>query len=364
MRIPKQSKPVSGASPEALVAGAGLSGLLTAASLLKAGKSVHLTEKLPKPGGRLSPEARDGFTFGAGFAFGDCQWWRAAGDRFGFPAETIPVNPSGALVHGSRGWVEVEEVPAWEEYLSRSCTEFPAGGMYGITERLLDFCASHDKFTFSLEAPLTAVEGEGGVVKSVSLGAELQIHPGSVYYAADYKTLLEILRGPGVPEPGPERVSWMKKYVKSVAQPGVVLEFAHSRPVAEFSETLLLPFSASEKEERRYLVGSFTSNRDPSLAPAGKGLSTWILPLSEAEWGDNHESMKKIRSARRLLDKAFASFDQTVLFDRVLVLEATVSPVRKAKGEWQPLLKNLFVNSDWAMPHGATGEGLAEVILR
>ncbi|RZA05779.1 MAG: hypothetical protein EOP11_12000, partial [Proteobacteria bacterium] len=188
MRIPKQSKPVSGASPEALVAGAGLSGLLTAATLLKAGKSVHLTEKLNKPGGRLSPEAREGFLLGAGFAFGNAEWWRAAGDRLGFAADTVPVNEAGALVHGSRGWVEMEAVPGWEEYLATPCTEFPLGGNYGITERLLEFCASHDKFSFSLEAPLTAIEGDNGVVKSVSLGAELNISPGEVHYAADYKT--------------------------------------------------------------------------------------------------------------------------------------------------------------------------------
>lgn len=363
MKIPKQSKPVSGASPEALVAGAGLSGLLTAALLLKDGKSVHLTEKLPKAGGRLSPERREGFTLGAGFAFGDCAWWKAASDRLGLAAETIPVAEGKALVHGSRGWVEPEEIPAWEEYLSRPCSEFPAGGMFGLTERLLDYCASHDKFSFSLEGPITAIEGENGVLKSVSLGAETVLTPGSLYYTGDYKTLLEILRGEGVPEPGPERVSWMKKWVKSNPQPGVVLEFAHKAPVAEFTETLLLPFSAGEKEERRYLVGSFTSNRDPSLAPAGRALSSWILPLTEAEWGDNHESMKKIRSARRLLDKAFPNFDQSLLFDRVIVLEATASPLAKRKGEWHPLMKNLHVNADWAMPHGATAEGITEALL-
>lgn len=360
MRIPKESKP--GSSPEALVAGAGIAGLLTAALLLKKGKSVHLTEKLPKPGGRLSPEQRNGFILGSGFAFGDAGWWRAVADRLGIPASLTPVNNGGNLVHGSRGWVAPEELPSWEVYLSRPCTEFPVGGVYGISQVLLDYCASHDKFSFALESPLTALEIDNAVVKTVSLGADLQVSPGEVYWTGAYKTLQDSLQG-AVPEAGPERVSWMKKFVKTQPQPGVVLEFAHKAKLGDFTETLLLPFSSGEKEERRYLVGSIVSNRESGLAPEGRSLSSWILPLSELEWGDNHESMKKIRSARRMLDKVFPGFDQTLLFDRVLVLDATVSPAGKRKGELNPLLKNLYIHADWAMPHGATFEGLAETLL-
>jgi phytoene dehydrogenase-like protein len=355
MRIPIES--------DAVVAGAGISGLLAAAFLLKQGKSVHLTEKLPKAGGRLSPDQRDGFTLGAGFSFGDSGWWKALADRLGLSVSLLPVHNGGSLVHGSRGWVQPEELPSWETYLSQPCTEFPALGAFGITQALLDFCGSHDKFTFSPECPITAVEAEAGAVKSIHLGADQKIEVGALYWCADYKTLLEILQGGGAPEPGPARVSWMKKSVKSNPQPGVVLEFAHKEKFGEFTETLLLPFQAGDKEERRYLVGCFSSNRDPSLAPAASSLSSWILPLTEAEWGDNHESMKKIRAARRLLEKAFPSFDQSLAFDRVLVLESTVSPLPKRKGEVQPLLSNLHLGADWAMPHGATPESLAETWL-
>src|SRR5580698_314264 len=98
MRIPRPRK-----APEeidALVCGAGISGLLTAAFLLKKGRRVHLTEKTAQPGGRLSPESRAGFLLGAGFAFGDCGWWRAAADRLGLASPTLPVNEGGALAHG------------------------------------------------------------------------------------------------------------------------------------------------------------------------------------------------------------------------------------------------------------------------
>jgi phytoene dehydrogenase-like protein len=346
-----------------LIAGAGFSGLLAAALLLQSGKTVHLVEKLDRPGGRLSPENREGFLLGAGFAFGDSAYWRAVVDRLGLHAQTVPVHEGRALLHGSRGWVEPEEIPSWEAWLSRANSEFPAGGHYGMTQTLLDYCAAQTGFSFSLECPLTAIHVEEGKVARVSLGADLELTPAEVYWCAEYKGLLEALRGPAVPEPGPERVSWMKKFVKTTAQPGVILEFGHQNRFAEFTETLLMPFSAGDKEERRYLVGAITSNRDSSLAPEGKALSSWILPLTEAEWGDNHETMKKIRAARRLLDKAFPNFEKSVAFDRVLVLESTISPLGKKKGEWHPLLANLRIGADWAMPNGATGESVAETLL-
>ena len=51
------------------------------------------------------------------------------------------------------------------------------------------------------------------------------------------------------------------------------------------------------------------------------------------------------------------------LFDRVLVLESTISPLGKKKGDWQSPLENLHLTTDWAMPGGATLPSLAETIL-
>jgi phytoene dehydrogenase-like protein len=366
MVIPKTSKPAKGAAGDfALVVGAGISGLLTAALLLAKGRKVHLTEKLMRVGGRLSPEQRNGYTLGAGFAFGDSAWWRATADRLGLQSPTLPITNGAALVHTTRGWHAPESLPSWESFLAEACTEFPAGGAYGISDTLLQYCAAQQGFSLSLESPVTALLGDGqGAIKTASLGPDHEISPQDVYWCADYKTLLEVLGGPGVPEPGPERVSWLKRFVKTNPQPGVVLEFAHKSKLGDFTETLLLPFSAGEKEERRYLAGSVVSNRDPSLAPEGKSLSTWVLPLTEAEWGDNHETMKKIRSARRLVEKAFPQLEQTVLFDRVLVLDTTVSPLGKRKGEWQAPMANLHLTAEWAMPNGATLPSLADTLLQ
>ncbi|MGE3260428.1 MAG: NAD(P)-binding protein [Bacteriovoracia bacterium] len=361
MTAPKISKAPTG-SVDVLVVGAGVAGLLAAALELKAGKSVHLTERAPHAGGRFSPELRDGYLLGSGFAFGDSAWWRATADRLGLPATTLPIAEAGALVHGPKGWSKAEDLPSWEAHLSEPNTEFPDRGLYGITETLMNFCAGFPNFSFSPEAPVTALRVEGALVASVTLGNGLELQPKEIFWCGDYKSLLDSLTG-SAPPPGPERVSWMKKFVKTHPQPGVVLEFAHKGKLGDFTETLLVPFTAEKKDDRRFIVGAIVSNRDPSLAPAGASLSSWILPLSEEEWGDNHETMKKIRAGRRLIDKAFPNFEQTIQFERVLVLDSTVAPLGRKKGEWNPPLANLRLGSDWAMPAGATLPALAEVLL-
>lgn len=365
MVTPKNAKPPKGSQIDALVVGAGISGLLVSALLLQKGRKVHLTEKLDRPGGRYSPEARDGFTLGAGFAFGDSHWWRATADRLGITSPTLPIQESKALMHTTRGWQAPEELPGWEAFLAEPCNEFPAGGAYGLTETLFNYCIGQEGFSASFESPATALLGDGkGSIATVSLGPDHEISPKDIYWCADYKTLLEVLGGPGVPEPGPERVSWLKPFRKTNPQPGVVLEFAHKGKLGDFTETLLLPFPSGDKDDRRFLAGAIVSNRDPSLAPEGKSLSTWILPLTEAEWGDNHETMKKIRSGKRLVEKAFTQLEQTLLFERTLVLDATASPVGKRKGEWHPLMPNLHLTAEWAMPNGATLPSVAETLLQ
>lgn len=356
-------KLASGSELDALVVGGGLGGLLVSAILLQRGRKVHLSEKLSQTGGRLSPEKRAGFTLGAGFSFGDAAWWRALADRLGISSPTLPIAEGKALVHSTRGWVNPEDLPDWEASLSENCSEYPVGGAYGINESLFQYCSAQPGFSVSFESPVTALKIKEDRIHSVSLGTDIEVLPKDVYWCADYKTLLESFTGPGAPEMGPERVSWLKRFRKTDPQPGVVLEFAHKTKLGDFTESLLLPFSAQDKGERRYLVGAIVSNRDPSLAPSDASLSSWILPVTEAEWADNHETMKKIRSARRLIEKAFPAFEASVQFERVLVLESTVSPLSKKKGDWKPLLPNLFLTADWAIPTGATLPNLAEAIL-
>ena len=73
--------------------------------------------------------------------------------------------------------------------------------------------------------------------------------------------------------------------------------------------------------------------------------------------------MKKIRSARRLLEKVFPQMENSLHFDRVLVLNNTHNPLSKKKGDWEAPLPNLFLAADWAIPGGASLTALAETIF-
>ncbi len=345
------------------VVGAGLAGVVAAALLLKQGKHVVLVDAKEHSGGHHSQETRQGFRLGSGFSFGDGLAYRAVADRLGIPLETRSIENGAALQHSSKGWTPAGDLPAWEAWYARECKEFPLGGLSGFLSAVMAFCNSHSEFRFVPASPVTSIYLEGGRVTRVGLGASLDVEPEALYWAGPYRPLLELLQGPGAPEPGPERVAFLKKFVKTDFQPAVALEFAHGHSVAEFTETLLLPFQAGEKEERRWLAGAFTSNRDPGLAPQGKQLSSWILPLTEAEWGDNHETMKKIRAARRLLEKAFTGFEGHILFDRVVVHDVSVWPLAKKKGDWHPVLPNFSFVSEWASPWGSTPEGAIQMLL-
>ncbi|NUM89460.1 MAG: NAD(P)-binding protein [Bdellovibrionales bacterium] len=345
------------------VVGAGVAGVVAAALLLKQGKDVVLVDAKGHAGGHLSREDRQGFRLGAGFSFGDGQAFRAVADRLGLSLEMRPIENGGALQHSPRGWTPAGDLPAWEGWYARECREFPTGGYAGFLGAVMEFCESHSGFRFVPSSPVTGIQIDSGRISRVGLGASVDVEPEALYWAGPYRPLLELLQGPGAPEAGPGRVAFLKKFVKTDFQPAVALEFAHGHGVAEFTETLLLPFQAAEREERRYLAGCFSSNRDPSLAPSGKQLSSWILPLTEAEWGDNHETMKKIRAARRLLEKAFTGFEGHILFDRVVVHDVSVWPLQKKKGDWHPVLPNFSLVSEWASPYGSTPEGAIQLLL-
>ena len=361
-----KNKLSSGDSFDVLVVGSGFAGLLAASFSLEQGKSVLLVDALDDVGGRYSPQIRNDFILGAGFSFPQGDLYRQAFDRLKIPLESIRMENTVALTSSTRGWApcNLEELPSWEAYLAQNSDFYPQCGLNGVQLKLLEYCNASPRFQKQMDFPVTALNVEEGKITKVILGQDLELKPEKVIWAAEFKCLMDILQGDvSIPPVGPGRVSWLRKFSKSNATPGVIMEFAHSKKVADFSETLLLPFTQAEKEERHYLVGAFIGNRDQSLMPSGKQLSSWTFSLSETEWGENHETMKKIRAAHRLLDKAFAGFEGSVEFDRVMVLEHTITPQTKKKSDWHPVLPNLLLAADWASPYGAHNEGILQLLL-
>jgi phytoene dehydrogenase-like protein len=363
------TQPASSIIPEKswdlCIVGGGLTAWTTAALALSKGRSVLLLEKSGRYGGRSSHETRQGVVFGAGLALGDVAVWQRFGERLDLGLEWQSISNGGSVIHSPRGWQSSsEDVSAWEAFAAQAVTQVCIGGIPGFLQRVRQFCVSRgESFYAATEAPVEEIfAGDHGRVEKIVLGSGQVIPCKDVVWTADAKGFLEVIKGSGVPEEGVARVAWIKKATKSYLTPAVVLEFAHKNRVADFTESLLLPFTGADKEERRYLTGAFLSNRDPGLAPTGKQYSAWTFALNETEWDDNHETMKKIRAARRLLEKAFAGFDTTIVDERVLVMEHSFTPASKRKGEWKPLLENLFLIADWAAPTGAHWQGVLDLL--
>lgn len=346
--------PENAAEYDSLVVGAGLVGVCAAALLAKSGKRVCLVEAQDRVGGRWSPERRDGFQLGAGLNVADAQAWRVILNALDLNDLSVAIENGGALVSTKRGWQAKTELPTWEKFLARSMEIMPRGGVAGFLEHVND----KQLFETRLNAPITELWVNGGKAVWARVGATDTVRFSHCVWATDAHVLADVICGESAPEEGTERTAWLQQFILHTASPGVVLEFAHNKKVSDFTETLLLPLPGAEKEkDRRYLVGAFLTNRDESLAPKARDISVWLLPLREEEWEDNHEIMKRIRSARRMIEKSFPKFEASILFDRVQVLSHTFTPAsrkskQKSKDFVQPFA-NLQIFSDWATPGGS-----------
>lgn len=345
---------------DTLVVGAGLAGLFAAALRAQAGKNVLIAEATGSVGGRWSPEKREGFQLGVGLSFGDMAAWEGAYRAIEVPFEVAAVENGNSVIYGTRGWQAAEDLPAWESYFTQPVTAMPKGGFAGFVDGVMQ----KNRFELSLEHPITELHVEDGRAVRAVAGSDQVIEFSECIWAADAKSLTEVLRGSSVPEAGTARIAWIKKFVLHTPSPGVVLEFAHNSRVSDFTETLVLPLPMAEgEEERRYVIGAFVSNRDASLAPEGKQVSSWIFQVPETVAEDNHEMMKRIRSARRTIEKCFPGFEKSIRFERVQVLPHTVTPAKKKKKGEVQLLPNLFAVADWAASDGAHFEGVVATVL-
>lgn len=355
----KQSLP-SIIDVDTFVVGAGLGGLLAASQRARAGKRVFVAEAAERAGGRWSPVERDGFLLGAGLNLANAETWAEAHALAGLDLDSVPVERGAALSFASNSWEEPEDLEAWESYFTQPIAQVPRGGQTKFIEKLL----ASGAFQIAFEAPVVELHIEGGKATHAVLGNGTQVRFEECIWASSAKELMDTLRGADAPPSGTPRIAWLKQFVATATTPGVVLEFAHQGPVSEFTETLLLPLPTPEKEEQRYLVGAFVSNRDSSLAPEGAQLSSWTFSLPSELYEDNNEISKRIRAARRALEKAFPGFEKSILFERVQVLPHTVTPPKKKRAALpgQPF-SNLIPASDWASPSGGQLESAIERLL-
>ena len=346
---------------DTLVVGGSLGGLLAAAFEARAGKKVVLLEASSGLGGRWSPEFRDGFQLGAGLCFAHKEASTRICENIGIDCELIHIENGGCLLASRKGWKKIHTFPSWEAYFSRTVESVPKGGIAGIIKKIV----TANTFRIYAEHPVTElfVEEEKGKYARVR---DKKISFKECVWASSETALMDVLSGEQVPKQGSSRSLWMKRFIMNNPCPGIVLEFAHDKLVGEFTETLAFPFSDSSPNED-YIIGSFISNRDTSLAPKGKQLSSWVLSLGEQKFlldkDNNHEIMKRINLSKRVLERYFPGFKNSVIFHRVQVLNHIAEPIEKRKVSKDRIFSNVWSVADWSSPIGGNFEGIISQVL-
>lgn len=348
-------------SVDTLVVGGSLGGLLAAAFEAREGKKVLLLEASPNLGGRWSPELRGGFQLGAGLCFAHKEATEQICKHIGIDCEFIDIKNGDCLLASKRGWKKVDSFPSWEAYFSRPIEIMPKGGIAGIIAKIVDTGTFH----ICKEHPVVELYVEGEKAKYAQAG-DKKIAFQECIWACGETVLMDVLSGEEIPEKGSPRTLWMKQFITNNPCSGIVLEFAHDKLIGEFTETLAFPLSESSPD-MDHIIGSFISNRDPSLAPAGKQLSSWVLSLGGQKFllekDNNHEIMKRINLSKRVLERYLPGFKNSILFHRVQILDHVAELIEKKKINKGRIFSNLWSVADWSSPIGGNFEGIVSQVL-
>ncbi len=314
---------------DTVIVGAGITGLFIASLRAQMGQDVLVVETSTTAGGYWSPSKREGFQLGSGMGVLPWKAWEQLYKKIDLPYNEISISNGNCITYKSKSWQPAENLPPWENHFAQPVGAMPQGGLAGFVQDIL----SKKNFRIQYEAPLTKITMESNDRIAIQTANNLDIQCKECLWTINPSGFQKIITGDG------------SEKTPTLFTPAVTLEFAHKKSISEFTETLALAMNSEQKHKQEpcYLMGAFVSNRDQSLAPNNQQISSWIFPLSNDEWGDNHEISKKIRSSRRVLHRSFGEFQDSVLFERVQILKNTL-----CSHAWQgKTLKKKIFRSDF-----------------
>jgi prolycopene isomerase len=113
-----------------------------------------------------------------------------------------------------------------------------------------------------------------------------------------------------------------------------------------------------------WLGGYFPSNVDPTLAPAGKQLSTWFIPLAPADIGSKKKRDQAEQILRQTIQAHFPAFFDKVMWERKIVctvLDGVHLKVGQSFADRAPL-QSATIDNLWFAGDTAKGKGCSSGI--
>lgn len=175
------------------------------------------------------------------------------------------------------------------------------------------------------------------------------VHADAVIYAAPMQQLFGVMDKKYFK---PDFISLCDK-LKPTA--GVSIDFALNRKISEVKGWIL------DVDEN--IMGRFPSNTDPSIAPEGRQISSWLMLSDPDDMRNRKTAQAGIRQLKARIRRLFPKFFDSVDFERILVLpmidgvELSVDQCRPSRPQVAcPGIDNLFFIGDCVSAEGVSGD--------
>lgn len=231
---------------------------------------------------------------------------------------------------------------------------YPAGGWQILIELYIKTINKNGEIRY--KSKVDSIIIEDGVARGVRMGNE-RIEAKNVIVSVPVQQIFESLLNPG---DFPDEIVKKCKNLRSTS--GVFIDYGLKKKISETSGLWYLwkPMS----------FGIFTSNLEPSLAPPGKQLLTWLYPTETEDMVSTEKAKERERELESALFELFPELEKNIEWRRAVHLkmvdgtEVNIEQYREKRvGPTIGNIKNLYLVGDSTSADGAGGDVGHESVL-
>ncbi len=231
---------------------------------------------------------------------------------------------------------------------------YPAGGWQKLIDLYIKTINKNGEIRY--KSKVDSIIIEGGRARGVRVGNEI-IEAKNVITCVPVQHLFDsLLNSSDFPE------EIVKKCKTQRATSGVFIDYGLKRRISETSGLWYL--------WRPMSFGIFTSNLEPSLAPEGKQLLTWLYPTETEDMASPEKAKLKEKELESALFKLFPELERNIEWRRALHLkmvdgtEVNVNQYKEKRvGPVLPGVTGLYLVGDSISADGAGGDVGHESVL-